>query len=404
MSAMSAAVFATGETGHFKRLRPVIAGLVARGLRTHVFTAKLFRDEVARLGGRFEDLFAGRPIEAADATSVPVPARGVAFAGRFGDEIVRAVAPLRPDIVVHDAFAVVGKVVAHHLCVPRVYVCAGHNLAPEPTLAALACDPRVRISPQCWRAVDVLRERHGMPEASPFSYITEVSRDLNLYCEPPEFLLPAERHAFEPIEFFGSLLPDPPAAHGAPAMFPGGDAASRRIYASFGTVIWRYYEAAAVAALQAISTAVETLDDAVALVSLGGRDLPGLAAHLARRNVRVATYVDQWQVLHAASVMITHQGLNSTHEAIWCGVPMISYPFFSDQPGLARRCRELGLAQTLGAELRGPVGPADVRAALARVETTRAGWQARLEQARAWELATMAARPEVIERIVGLIR
>ena len=43
-----------------------------------------------------------------------------------------------------------------------------------------------------------------------------------------------------------------------------------------------------------------------------------------------------------------------------------------------------------------------MRAALARIEAGAASVQARLAEARRWELATMAARPAVIERIVQL--
>src|SRR5439155_4817570 len=398
----SAVVFAMGDTGHFKRMRPIIAGLAARGHRAHVFTRLDRRDEVERLGGEFSDLFEGRSLDEADATSVPLPSRSVTFAGRFGDDVVRQVAILRPEVVIHDAFAVIGSVVAHHLGLPRVNVCAGHNLAPKPTLEALARDPRVRTSEQCRRAVELLRERHGMPGASPFSYIDGLSNDLNVYCEPPEFLLPAEREAFQPIAFFGSLLPDPPPATGDHASAFGANRNVRlRIYASFGTVIWSYYEAAAINALTAISDAVANTDGAVALVSLGGRNSPELAAQLSRRNVRVENYVDQWAVLHHASVTFTHQGLNPTHEANYNGTPMISYPFFTDQPGLARRCQEFGLAVPLAeSELRGPVSANDVHAALARIEAGAADFQARFDEARRWELAAIAGRPAVLDRIL----
>jgi UDP:flavonoid glycosyltransferase YjiC (YdhE family) len=405
MTPSSVVVFAMGDTGHFKRLRPIIAGLAARGLRTHVFTRVDRRDEVRAVGGEFVDLFESRPLDAADPASVPLPSRSVTFAGRFGDDVVRQAAPLRPQIVVHDAFAVIGSVVAHHLGVPRVNVCAGHNLAPKPTLEALARDPRVRTSDQCLRAVEVLRERHGMARASPFSYIDNLSHDLNVYCEPPEFLVPLERDAFEPIVFFGSLLPDPPPQRDRPSPFGEHHSARLRVYASFGTVIWSYYATAAVDALTAISDAVAHLGDGVALLSLGGRDAPEVAAKLRRRNVQIERYVDQWAVLHEATVMFTHQGLNSTHEAIFNRTPMISYPFFSDQPGLARRCEEFGVAVPLaGSVPRAPVSAEHARIALERVEAGMASFLERLDMARDWELATIARRPEVLERIVGLIR
>ena len=176
-----------------------------------------------------------------------------------------------------------------------------------------------------------------------------------------------------------------------------------RVYASFGTVVWRYYEAAVLAALEAVADAVASRDDAVALVSLGGRGTPEHAARLARRNVRVEPYVEQWRVLREASVFVTHHGLNSTHEAIFQRTPMISYPFFGDQPGLAKRCQELGLAIPLADAPRAPITPEAVRAAFARVASERTAMQARFETARGWELAAIRGRGAVVERIVALM-
>ena len=47
------------------------------------------------------------------------------------------------------------------------------------------------------------------------------------------------------------------------------------------------------------------------------------------------------RVLAAADVFVTHHGLNSTHESIAERVPMLSYPFQWDQPGMAERCQAL---------------------------------------------------------------
>ncbi len=407
MTGGSAVVFCMRGRGHFQRLRSLISGLVGAGMPTHVFTDLSFREEVERMGGHFVDLFAGRPIESADATSLPMPCRCVSFAGHYADDVVREVATFRPAIVVHDTFAVIGVAVANHLKVPRVNVCAGHNQAPKPTLEALRRDPRVSLSEECWRAVRLLRERHGMPDASPFSYVSALSPDLNVYCEPPEFLRAEEREPFEPIAFFGSLAPEEIGGETSAASAFGEESDSThrlRIYASFGAAIWRYYEDEALSALEALSEALSKMNDAVALVSLGGWRLGERAARLVRRNLRVEQYVDQWNALREASVYLTHHGLNSTHEAIFHETSMISYPFFGDQPGLAKRCQELGLAVTLVDALRGPVGPGDVCAALARVAAEREAMRTRLAEARRWEIETIRARGSVIERIVDLTR
>jgi MGT family glycosyltransferase len=402
----SVAVFAMAERGHFARLKPLIAGLVERGVDTHVFTDALFREDVQRLGGRFVDLFAEHPLASIDGTSIPVPSRFVSFAGHCGERISTVAAALRPSLVIHDSFAVIGRVVATRLGLPRVNVCAGHNAAPDRMLADLRVDPRVRISDECHRGVELLRERFGIEDASPFSYVSSTSPDLNLYCEPPQFLPPESRGPFEPLRFFGSLAPGDhlPGDTIAWAFETGPSRARSRIYVSFGTIVWRYYAPEALAAIRAISEAFARHDDTSVLVSLGGVGDRSRADACAAPNVRIEYFVDQWRVLQDASVYITHQGLNSTHEAVYHRVPMVSYPFFWDQPGLASRCQALGLAVPLADGIRSPVTPEMAAEAVARIDAGRATMQQRLAEARLWELQTIADRPAIIETIVRLAR
>ena len=82
---------------------------------------------------------------------------------------------------------------------------------------------------------------------------------------------------------------------------------------------------------------------------------------------------------------------------------MISYPFFADQPGLAEKCRQLGLAIPLTDRPRGRVTEERVRGALAEFAERRESMAAALERAREWELEAIAGRDSVVRRITGLI-
>jgi uncharacterized membrane protein len=82
---------------------------------------------------------------------------------------------------------------------------------------------------------------------------------------------------------------------------------------------------------------------------------------------------------------------------------MVSYPFFSDQPALARRCREFGLSLPLTHSVRGPVEREDVHVALAEVAREADAFATRLEEARGWELETIAARGAVVQQITEFI-
>jgi len=212
---------------------------------------------------------------------------------------------------------------------------------------------------------------------------------------------------FEPVAFYGSLPSARDFANGAiehRAWFGADQLTSCRVYVSFGTVVWRYYAADALRTLSTLSEAFSEIDDVRAVLSLGGTALAReQVAALSRPNVSVESYVDQWEILQQADVFLTHNGLNSTHEAIFLRVPMISYPFFWDQPALAAKCRKLGLAVPLTDFPRGKITKADVHGALAGLAAEAASMKAALARAREWELAVIDNRPAVDKRIVDLI-
>lgn len=399
-------VFAMPPVGHFARLRPLIPGLVDAGLDVVVMTHARFREFVERAGATFFDLFGRYPLEDADSESEPPPVRFVSYAGRFADEIVRDSRELAPALVVYDSFAVVGRVVGRVLGVPYVNVCHGHDRPPARTVARYRDDPRLHVSEACHRAVKTLRSSFGLEEITPLSWVDAVSPYLNVYGEPPRFLSDEGRAAFEPIGFYGSVLPGPD-----PDTRPGGGPLFRhggrrlRVYASLGSVGWRLFHDDTRAALLAVADALAERDDVEALVSLGVDELPeDTLRTFTRPNVSARPWADQWAALSEADVFLTHHGLNSTHEAIYQRTPMISYPLFADQPALAGLCRSLGLAVPLVEGLRRPVGPADVHRALDEVERRRTQMQEQLEVARGWELEVIAGRTAIDRRIAELAR
>jgi UDP:flavonoid glycosyltransferase YjiC (YdhE family) len=403
----TAVVFVMLADGHFQRLRPLIAALTSRSITTYVFTGHRFEAKVRQAGGIFVDLFARYPLERADAESRMRGSRYVSFAACYGEEIIRDVAALGPSLVVYDTYAIIARVVAKALGVPYVNVCAGHNIDPAHFRPLLEANPDIHVSPQCHRAVAVLRDRYGLEDASPFCFMSGLSPFLNVYCEPAAYLTELERRVFEPIAFFGSLpaIPEMDALRRPRDPSPFGAERGRcRLYVSFGTQIWRFFGRQALDALRSISRHVADRPDVRALISFGGADIDGAARReLERPNVSVASYVDQWQVLGDADAFLTHHGLNSTHEAIATGTPMISYPWWWDQPSLARKCQEFGLAVPLAGSARGRIGAEDFDQALTELSGSRERMRADLARAFEWEVATIADRDAVVRRITDLL-
>jgi UDP:flavonoid glycosyltransferase YjiC (YdhE family) len=404
-----------GGQGHVQRLRPLVAALVERQVDVWVFTEGRFEGDIRHEGASFIDLFDGRPIDSVDDESRPLPCRYVTFAGCFGDEIARQVAELRPSLIISDTFALVGRVVAEELGIPHINVCSGHNVDPDRFVAQLEADPRVHVAPGLEKAIEILRQRYGLEDASPFSYVRGLSPVLNIYCEPEQYLTAQERQVFEPVAFFGSLPSMAEIAErerqSVPAWF-GDEAADVKLYISFGTIVWwssgvdpRWSSGAdALGGVQALAKALARRPDIHALISLGGKELePATLDALRSPNVTVASYVDQWQVLKQADLFVTHHGLNSTHESIFNRVPMLSYPFIWDQPALAARCQATGTALPLAPGLRAPLDDALINAALDEYASQRAALEAAVAQARDWETDTIAQRPAVVQRVLDLL-
>ncbi len=385
--------------GHLNRLLPIVEGFVRRGHPVHVWAPEVFGPRITGVGAHFVDLFAGRPLESVDASSMPHSRRYIAFAATFLDDLVREVGAVGPAVVVYDAYAVMAPLVAARLGIPAVNVCAGHASCAARYRDGSRSSPIEVTSDECTQGLATLRGTYGFERIDEYAYYA-VSPDLNIYCEPPQFLLPEHRPLFEPVAFIGSVpeAGDPRRRAARPVFLTERPKA----YVSFGTVIWRYFSTEALAALDTLS-AVLSQSGIETIISLGGHEVDAESRDaLERPGVRVESFVDQWAALADADLFVTHHGLNSTHEAIYQEVPMLSYPFFGDQPDLATRCQDLGLAIALTEAPRARLAGSDVTEALMRLEHDRGAIARRLSEAAGWEREVMASRGDVLDQIVAL--
>ncbi len=397
------AVFCMPLRGHFNRLTSIIGGLSRVGARVDVYTHRDFQAEVYRCGARFHDLFAEVAVEDLDATSIPTASRFVSFAGAHASRLVHVLERARPRMIVYDSFAIIGWVVARLLDVPSVCICAGHNRLGQHAVAERMRTGPVRISKACEEAVGRLHHL-GLTDIDAFSYLDCASRHLNVYCEPPHFLKPSERAPFEPLVFYGSLDPGVASHRALDGHAAWRRARSRRsrIYVSFGTVVWTIRANAARRALWTLCDVLGQLGTCDVLISLGGTPNAPFGTFGLPDNVQVEDYVDQWSVLSETDLFVTHQGLNSTHEAIFHRVPMVAHPFFGDQPALAQRCEELSLSVRM-MDLSKEVSDArEVRSFLTAALDESRSDESRMcrDTARQWEVEVMNQRPIVLEQIL----
>lgn len=390
------ACIAMSDRTHFSSMLAVASELVRAGATVGFWTDAAFRTEVEAAGCEFCNLFDPVSVDEVDDASIPQPSRFVTFAAVCGVEIPERIGRWHPDLVVRAGFAYVGEVVAKRLDLPCVVLASGHADLGAEFRSRLAMDARVRTDPRCLAAVDHLRAEFGLADASPFSYVADPSPLLTIYKEPEEWLSLAERAIYGPLACFGSLQTvdgDGPRTH----------TGRTRIYVSFGTVVWRYWGREVLAALHAVADAATLLDDVEMVVGLGNRQIsPDAMKALERPGVAVHPYADQWHELGRADLFVTHHGLGSTHEAVARGVPMLSYPIFWDQPALAERSRQFGIALPLAERPLDPLTPPQVADAIAAAVAQRDAMVEHLTAARDWERRTIANRPETARQILSV--
>jgi hypothetical protein len=165
------AMFCMPEHGHFMQLRALISGFVHAGCTVHVYAhrAMLRRSSASARGWSISS--PRIPSRRADGESVPIPCRYVTYAAHYAEDVIEDLREIRPDLIVCETFAVIGRLAAQQLGIPFINILLGHNIQPAHYLTALQTDPRLAISDRCHRAVEVLRSRYGLHDASPFSYI-----------------------------------------------------------------------------------------------------------------------------------------------------------------------------------------------------------------------------------------
>ena len=211
-------------------------------------------------------------------------------------------------------------------------------------------------SERCLRAVELLRDRYGMADASPFSYVDGLSPHLNL---PDRAAAVARRGgARARSSRRRSSARCRPAASSRAA--PGGRVPRRRAeglrVVGHGAVV--VLAGARADALETVAQSARgdrsvadrrwaartCAPERVAAMRRAGRDgrartpTPGRAGR--RRRVRHR---------RRASTRPTRRST--------AGVPMLSYPFHGDQPGWPSFCERHGLALPLVDEPRAPLTP-----------------------------------------------
>ena len=392
---MHVALVQIPTSGHVNPTLDLIAALADRGHRVSVTTTPAWAQAVRDHGGEFRDMTPGMPPDVDLDHPPPALLETAALLARATGGLMGPTLDTlsrdRPDVVVHDAMASWGRQSADLLRIPRV--CSSATFAVHPRMSAspsglLEAAREVvagrRGMRDYHRAAAALRRDHGVRLGAPPSMFMNRG-DAPTVVYTSAALQPGARHLGPSVHYVG---PRRPLTDGNSGTVTDGLPDGPLVYVSLGTLFNQrpdFFRACAAA----------LADEPMGVVLSVGHDLDPAALGPLPPNVHVRASVDQRAVLERADVFVTHGGMNSVHEALVTGTPMVVVPQAADQPLVARRLDELGAAVWLrGAH----PGPEAIRAAVHRARRPEVRAAAAALGADMLRLPGPAGAADVVER------
>jgi MGT family glycosyltransferase len=353
--------------GHVNPSLPLVAELARRGHHITYFLTPGFRVAIEATGAVLQpyaavhdDYFSGpgldgsRPQQAAD--------RLITTAGEILPELLQAAAGAGPDYILYDGMCPWGYLAARSLHLPAVVSLSLLPLAPPPLRELLTWEMLKILGPmllrdaatgvQAVRRARALGSQYGVPPLS-LPEILNAPGDLAISYTSRAFQPYADRVA-DTVRFVGWTLQE----NRTEAPFSWEQAQGRRlIYVSLGSLV-----RAGAAFFRTCIDAFAGSDEFI-LISTGRRFGAEEFGALPP-NVAVRPWVPQAQVLKRAALFVTHGGMGSVHDGLYCGVPLLVVPQQEEQFLTARRVVELGAGLLLR---KGDVTVATIRAHAARL-------------------------------------
>lgn len=340
---MKIAWFCIPAAGHTNPTLGVVRHLTGMGHTVRYYSFAPFREKIEAAGAEFIPMDecsyemqlgpdAGERIAKDTAFATEVLVETTLATDRMLLTDLRA---FQPDVIVTDSMALWGKLLAIKLEVPFVSsttTFAFNKDSAQVMQQGLGDLFKLLLSmPKINRQLKRL-QRHGYAVKS-ILHIVQNDNDTNTIVYTSKYFQPRAETFSDKYAFVGPSVTERaplPRATGKP-----------RVYISMGTVnndmptLYRTCIAALAADHELILSVGSSVNPA---------DFGALPPH-----VTVRQQVDQMAVLADCDAFLTHCGMNSVSEALYCGVPLVLFPQTAEQRGVANRTAELGAGVMLTA-------------------------------------------------------
>ncbi|MGN4422617.1 macrolide family glycosyltransferase [Bacillus cereus group sp. MYBK30-1] len=330
-----------GSEGHINPTIQVVEELIARGEEVVYFSIEAFRERIEKTGATVRTIDDQKFLQAFLSSGRNYLSERINGLLHTADVIIPSVLEQIEgehfDYIIHDSMFGCGRLIAQILKLPAINSCtsfAQDEISFERMLDHLSKNIPVEINDRINNDFQSLKT--GIKE----KYGVEIQSPYEVFCNPAPLTIVYTTREFQPFgdafdetfKFVGPSISTPIAKEGFDYTLIKE---KNSIYISLGTVFNE-----AIDFYKLCIKAFENSDHAI-VMSIGSKtkisdlgDIP--------ENFIVKNYVPQTELLTYSKLFITHGGMNSTHEGLYNGVPLIVIPQSADQPVIAQQVENLG--------------------------------------------------------------
>ncbi|MFB3164405.1 macrolide family glycosyltransferase [Neobacillus sp. 179-J 1A1 HS] len=335
-----------GSEGHINPTIGVVQELISRGEEVVYFTIEAFRERIEKTGATVRTLDGQKFIKAFISGGRNYLLERINGLLHTADIVIPSVLEQIEgehfDYMIHDSMFGCGRLLAQILKLPAINSCTSFAETKE-SFDNLLEQLSTNIPSEVFAEIN--DEYQRLTARCAEKYDVEIYSPYEVFCNPAPLTIVYTTRELQPFgeafdqtyKFIGPSISTPLIESNFDLTAIKG---KRPIYISLGTVFNQaldFYKLCIKAFGDTSHTVVMSIGEKTSIYDLG--DIP--------KNFIVENYVPQTEVLKDSKLFITHGGMNSTHEGLYYGVPLIVIPQSADQPIIARQVANIGAGITL---------------------------------------------------------
>ena len=330
-----------GSEGHVNPTIGVVQELISRGEEVVYFTIEDFRERIEKTGATVRTFDVQKFIKAfisGGRNYLPERINGLLLTADIViPSVLEQIEGEHFDYIIHDSMFGCGYLLAQILKLPAINSCTSFAQTKE-SFDKMFEQLSKNIPTEIVKPIN--DEFQSLTVMVKEKYDVEIHSPYEVFCNPAPLTIVYTTREFQPFgeafdqtyKFVGPSLSSRLTQENFDLTSIKG---KKPIYISLGTVFNQaidFYKLCFKAFGNTDHTIVMSIGEKIQLSDLG--EIP--------KNFIVKNYVPQTEVLKYTKLFITHGGMNSTHEGLYYGVPLIVIPQSADQPIIARQVSNIG--------------------------------------------------------------